>query len=74
MHTVVAGRAARRAAPTAVAALGQPDHRRIDLGQMPAGLADQGRQMLPPEYDRDAFGIVLVAVAGRRRCAPGRIQ
>jgi hypothetical protein len=41
---------------------------------MPAGLADQGRQMLPPEYDRDAFGIVLVAVAGRRRCAPGRIQ
>jgi hypothetical protein len=27
--------------------------------------------MLPPEYDRDAFGIVLFAVASRRRCAPG---
>jgi hypothetical protein len=27
--------------------------------------------MLPPEYDRGAFGIVLVVVASRRRCASG---
>jgi hypothetical protein len=30
--------------------------------------------MLPPEYDRGAFGIVLVVVASRRRCAWGTIQ
>jgi hypothetical protein len=70
MQRVVTGRAARRAAPIlataltpAVAALRQPEHRRVDLGEMPTGLVEQGSHMLPLERDRGAFRIVLVVSA-----------
>ncbi len=47
-----------------VTARGQPGHRRVDPGQLPAGLIEQGRDVLPLERDRGALGIVLVVGVG----------
>jgi hypothetical protein len=52
---------------SAVSALREPDHRRLDLGKVLLGLADQGRDMLALERERGALGIVLVIAASRTR-------
>jgi hypothetical protein len=51
----------------AVAAISEPDHRRVDLGEVLTGLAEQGRDMLTLERERGALGIVLVIGASRTR-------
>src|SRR5581483_7823954 len=51
----------------AVPAFGQPPRRRLDLGQVLAGRAGQGGQVLALERDGGAFGVVLVVAPGRPR-------
>src|SRR5260370_5158091 len=51
----------------AVAALGKPEQRRVDLGEVLPGLGEQGSGVLALEGDRGALRVVLVVGAGRRR-------
>jgi hypothetical protein len=47
-----------------VAAVGQPDKPRVDLGQALAGQADKRRDVLPLEGDGCSLGVVLVIGVG----------
>jgi hypothetical protein len=54
----------------AVASLRQPERRRIELGKVLTGLAEQRGEMLPLERDRGAFRVVLIVGSSR----PGRLD
>jgi hypothetical protein len=49
----------------AVAAFGEAPHRRLDLGQVLAGLAGQRGDVLALECNGGTFGVVLIVSAGR---------
>src|SRR5262245_58608105 len=63
---LTADRPATRRAP-AVAAVRQPCHGRVDLGEALTGLAQQRAGMLALERERGTLGIMLIVGASRTR-------